>query len=232
MSKDMVMFQMPDGTEVSNDPRFDLDEALTKSLNSRPTTGSVGITWDEQNAQVLSEKVASLQSGQPGVGENATVDDPTLDAHGVLGSPAQRIQKDDVKEAKELGGTPKSTAVDDPEPEDSNEKVLAVRKSLEEDRKKYAKAVDNLDEDGEGEGTDYGSWTGKQLKAEVAKRNADETRSDDDRLELKKGMKVDDVRTMLEQDDARVTASTVEDPDDDEDEADDEDDESSDDDDE
>lgn len=206
-TNDMVMFQMPDGTEVSNDPRFDLDEALTKSLNARPTTGSVGPTWDEQNAQVLAERVASLQSGQPGVGENATVDDPTKDLHGVLGSPAQRVQTEDAEKASKAKASPKSTSVDDPKPEDSNERVLAVRKSVEEARKAYAKAVDKLGDEGEGEGTDYSTWTGKQLKAEVAKRNAQEGRDEADQLSIAKGMKVADVAELLKADDERIAGS-------------------------
>jgi hypothetical protein len=34
---DMVVFLMPDGTKVSNDPRFGLEEALQRQLDARWT---------------------------------------------------------------------------------------------------------------------------------------------------------------------------------------------------
>lgn len=205
MTKDMVMFNLPDGTQVSNDPRFDLDEALEKSLNSRPTTGSVGPTWDEQNAQIIAEKLAALQSGQPGVGENATVDDPTKELHGVLGSPAQQRQVEDLQKAQEAGASPASTSVEDPEPEDSNERVEAVRKTAEEAAEKLRLAADKLGEDGEGNPEEpYSEWTGKQLVYEIRKRNAD--RTEEEQLELPR--KVKDAAALLDEDDARIEAAS------------------------
>ena len=59
MTQDMVKFLMPDGTEVSNDPRFGLEEALTKSLNAQPNRGDVGVTHEEQLAQTQVEHAAS-----------------------------------------------------------------------------------------------------------------------------------------------------------------------------
>lgn len=205
MSKnDMVMFRMPDGTEVSNDPRFDLQEALAKSVNSRATTGSVGPTWDEQNAQVLAEKIASMNSGQAGVGEHSTPDDPTQDLHGVLGSPAQRMQKDDRLEAQMSGGSPANTSVEDDDPVDSNERVAEVRKRQEAHAELYQKMVDKLGEEGEGEGSDYGSWTGAQLKAEVARRNTDENRQEEHILSAKGMKKKSEIADLLRADDDRI----------------------------
>ena len=209
MSKDMVMFQMPDGTKVSNDPRFDLDEAMSKSLASRPTTGSVGPTWDEQNAQIIAEKLASLQSGQPGVGENATVEDPTRDLHGVLGSPAQQRQTEDVKKAQEAGASPASTSVEDDEPVDSNQRVMEVRKAKDEAREAYAKAIEKLGDEGEGDtNKPYSEWSGKQLLAEVKKRNADPDRAEEDQLKLE-SRKKDDAVALLEADDQRMAAAII-----------------------
>lgn len=208
-AKDMVMFRMPDGTEVSNDPRFDLDEALTKSLNSRETTGSVGPTWDEQNAQIIAEKMAALNSTQPGVGENATVDDPTKELHGVLGSPAQQRQVEDVAKAQEAGASPFSTSTEDEEPVDSNERVLAVREQVAKDREAYAKAVDKLGDEGPGDPEQpYSEWSPKQLVAEVHRRNADEGRAEEDRIVLEKNTRAK-AEEALEADDQAQTDRTA-----------------------
>lgn len=143
-------------------------------LNSRPNRGDMGIPEPEQKAQTQVEKVASINSTQPGVGENATVEDPVRDAHGPLGTPAQQIQKDDVKQAKEEGGSPDSTTVDDDDPVDGNEKVLEVRKDVEEAREKAMKAAAQVGEDGLGDSSKpYSEWSGKQLKAEALRRNAE-----------------------------------------------------------
>lgn len=204
--KTMVMFRMPDGTEVSNDPRFDLEEALTKSLNSRPTTGSVGITWDEQQAQTQAQRLASIQSGQPGVGENATVDDATRDLHGPLGSPAQQRQAEDAQKAKEVGASPKSTSVDDDDPVDSNERVLEVRKAQEEARKSYQKALEKLGEEGEGDPEKpFSEWSPKQLMAEIKKRNAD--RAEEEQIQLSGKKKADAVQALEADDEAQASGN-------------------------
>lgn len=181
---DMVVFLMPDGSKVSNDPRFGLEEALQKQLDAQEYSGDEGITEAEQKAQTQVEHLASIQSGQPGVGENATVDDPIRDAHGPLGSPAQQIQKDDVKQAKEDNGSPKSTSVEDDEPVDSNEKVLEVREEAKKRAEAARKAQEKLGDDGPGD-TDkpLSEWSGAQLKAEALRRNAE--RDDDNQLDLK-----------------------------------------------
>jgi len=204
MADDIVKFLMPDGTEVSNDSRFmDNAERRAERLAATPNTGDAGNPVEDEEAQRLAYKAATLNSGQPGVGENAVPDDATKDLHGPLGSPAQRRQKEDAKEAAERGGSPQETADEDPDPEDSNERVLELRKKREERREAAMRA---LEEAGEGEGDPdqpYSEWSAKQLKAEVAKRNAD-GRSEEEMLELK-GKKKADVAKLLEQDDARST---------------------------
>ena len=204
--KDMVTFLMPDGTEVSNDPAFGLQEALQAVEDSQEYTGDAGIHPDDQKAQTQVEHMASLQSGQPGVGPNATVDDPTKDLHGVLGSPAQQIQKDDMAKAKEDGASPMETSIEDAEPVDSNEAVLQERARRQALRDKAMEALEKAGEDPGDPDKPYSEWTAKQLKAEVARRNAD-GRSEEDSLELQQGMKKADVATMLDDDDARLNQS-------------------------
>lgn len=198
-NSDTVYFLMPDGTKVSNDPRFDQDEAREKALSAEEYSGDAGIHHEDQKAQTQVEHMASMQSGQPGVGENAAPEDPTKDLHGTLGSPAQRIQKEDAKQAAELGGTPKETADEDPEEVDSNEAVKEARKA----RLEAAKAALEENEESEGDpDKPYSEWSAKQLKHEVAKRNAEEDRAEEHNLVLK-GKKKPDVAAMLDEDDAR-----------------------------
>lgn len=204
MADDIVKFLMPDGTEVSNDPRFGLKEALQKQLDSTEYRGDAGIPEDEFKAQTQVEHPASLNSGQPGVGENAVPEDATKDLHGPLGSPAQQVQKDDLKEAKEAKASPKSTSVEDAEPVDSNKAVLEARQA-KADRAKAALEAAN-EEPGDPE-KPYSEWTSKQLKAEIAKRNAETDRAEEDQLQIEKGMKKSDVADLLDSDDERAQSA-------------------------
>lgn len=199
MAKDMVTFLMPDGTEVSNDPEFGLAEALQKQLDSTEYRGDAGIPDDEFKAQTQVEHPASINSGQ-GDGPK----DPTKDLHGPLGSPAQQVQKDDAKEAKEAKASPKSTSVDDDQPVDSNEAVLEARKAKAERAKAALEAAD--EEPGDPE-KPYTEWTAKQLKAEIAKRNAEPGRAEENQLSIEKGMKKPDVAALLDSDDERVKSA-------------------------
>lgn len=201
MSNDIVHFLMPDGTQVSNDPRFDQDKAAQAVIESTPNTGTVGFGVEEEKAQTQSEHPASLNSGQPGVGENAVPDNPTKDLHGVLGSPAQQLQKEDAKAAADAGASSRETSTPDPEPVDSNAAVLALRKE------KASKAKAALEEAGEEEGDaekPYSEWSAKQLKAEVARRNAD-GRDEEDLIKVS-GLKKSEVAALLTaEDDAAET---------------------------
>lgn len=199
-SKDTVFFLMPDGTKVSNDPNFDGQaEALAKVLEHTPNTGTAGVGVDEEEAQRLFESPATLNSGQPGVGENAVPEDPTKDLHGVLGSPAQQIQKEDAKIAAEAGASPASTSTEDPEPVDSNEAVLALRREKAE---KAAAALEAADEEPGDPNVPYAEWTAKQLKAEVAKRNAEEDRAEEDQIDISGLKKKVQIAELLDEDDA------------------------------
>lgn len=200
-TKDMVKFLMPDGTEISNDPRFNIAEMREEVLAARPNKGDVGITEDEQKAQTQVEHPATLNSGQPGVGENAVDEDPVKAAHGVLGSPAQQRQEEDVKKAQEAGATPHNTSVEDPEPVDSNEKVEEARKAQVEAREKALKAQESLGDEGPGDPSQpYSEWSGKQLKAEALRRNAE--RGEADQLDLSGVTRKSQLAKLLEEDDS------------------------------
>lgn len=206
---DMVLFNMPDGTKVSNDPRFGLQEALQAMLDSTVYTGSAGINPDDQEATMQATHVASINSGQPGVGENAVQDNPTRDLHGQMGSPAQQAQSDDLKAAQEAGGSPAkvTTADDEDEPVDSNEAVLQERAKRQA---KAEKAQEALEESGEGPGDPekpYSEWSGKQLVAEVHSRNAESDRAEEDRLTFDGNPSKDQVIEALDADNDRKAAA-------------------------
>lgn len=197
-TEDMVVFLMPDGTRVSNDPRFDLAEAREEMLASKPNSGDVGILRSEQEAQTQAMRLANLQSAQPGVGENAAPEDPQ-ELIPTQGSGLQ-VQKDDVKEARETGAEPATAEV-----EDSNEKVLQVRKEQEEAREQALEAEAKLGDDGAGDPEqDYSEWSGKQLKAEALKRNAE--REEGDQIDLSGVTRKKQLVELLRQDDQRGTA--------------------------
>lgn len=200
-TKDMVVFLMPDGTKVSNDPRFGLEDALQKMLDSHENKGDMGVHFDDQKAQTQVEHVANLQSGQPGVGENATVEDPVRANYGPMGTPAQQRQVDDYQQALDEGASPHSTSVEDDEPVDSNEAVKEAQKLRQEQAKKLAKAEANLDKDGPGDPEKpYTQWTAAQLKHEVARRN--EGRPEGEQLSMKGLKKKAAVAKLLKRDDS------------------------------
>jgi hypothetical protein len=210
-TKDMVKFLMPDGTEVSADPRFELEQALEKMVNSHENKGDMGIDFEDQKAQTQVEHVANLQSGQPGVGENATLEDPVRANYGPLGSPAQQRQVEDYQQALDEGASPHSTSVEDDEPVDSNEAVLKARELRKEQAKKLAKAEANLDKDGPGDPEKpYTQWTVPQLKHEVARRN--EGRNQDSQLSLKGLKKKAAVAKLLKRDDETQAAGSGDGP--------------------
>lgn len=205
-STDIVYFLMPDGTKVSNDPRFDLEEAREEMLAAQPNKGDVGITEAEQKAQTQVEHVASLNSGQKGVGENSTPDDPVRDAYGPLGSPAMQIQKDDLNEAKEAGASPSSTSVDDAKPVDSNKAVQEARDAVEKAREATAKAAAKLGEDGAGDpDTPKSEWSAAQLRYELMVRNATKVEAGEEPLSTEGISKKSQLAELLDQDDASNT---------------------------
>ena len=216
--KDMVKFLMPDGTEVSNDPRFGLQEALQKSLESTPNTGNAGIPQAEFEAQHQVMHESKLNSGQPGVGPNATLEDPTGELHGVLGSPAQQRQKEDAQKAAEDGASPQNTSVDDPDPVDSNEKVLEVREAVEKARKQALKAATKRaeaeEEPGDGD-KPYTEWSSKQLVEELTKRNAARAETGQDAIEVEGRKTIASVAAALTADDEASAESDEDEAEDD-----------------
>lgn len=177
---DIVYFLMPDGTKVSNDPRWlaeqshgaGADAAMAVALESTPYTGNEGIPDAEMAAQI-GGGLAPGQSGQPGVGESPTA---TLDemlkgqVTGIVGS------FDAAEVARERGASPDKPFVEPPEHPDANEKVLEVRAAEQKRQEQAAKAAAALAEAGEEAGDPskpYSEWSAKQLKAEVLRRNSE-----------------------------------------------------------
>jgi len=168
-------------------------------VNSHENKGDMGIDFEDQKAQTQVEHVANLQSGQPDVGENATVDDPVRANYGPLGTPAQQRQWEDKQAADEAGATPFETSVEDDEPVDSNEAVLEARKLRQEQAKKLAKATENLGDEGAGDpDKPLSQWTAKQLKHEMARRN--QGRPEEAQLSAKGLKKKSDLVKLLKRD--------------------------------
>lgn len=203
--KDMVYFLMPDGTKVSNDPRFGLEEALQTIQDNTEYTGDAGIHPEDQTAQTQVEHPATLNSGQPGVGENAVPDDATRDLHGPMGSPAQQRQVEDMQKAKEADASPNNpTVVEDTEPVDSNQAVLDARAERQDRQRKAQEALEKAGGPGD-PNEPYSEWTNAQIKAEFAVRNAQEDRAEDDRLTMPR--KKSEAVELLEQDDQRTASA-------------------------
>jgi hypothetical protein len=204
MSDNIVKFLMPDGTEVSNDPSFDLQKALQEQLDSTPNKGDAGITSAEQIAQTQTEHLANLQSGQPGVGENAAPSDPH-DYIPVTGTPAMATQKEDLKEAREAGADLTNTSVDDADPVDSNAAVAEVRKAEADKAAALQAAREKLGEDSVGDpDVDKSEWSTAQLRYELQVRNAE--RSEQDQLSTKGISKKSQLADLLKADDERLAA--------------------------
>lgn len=185
---DMVVFQMPDGTKVSNDPRFDLQEALQDQLDSTENRGDAGISRAEQEAQMQSIHEAPLQENK--------VDDPDS-LLPTVGSGLQ-VQKEDVKEAQETGATPPTQ-----ENPDSNERVEEARKAAKEAAEKLSAAAEKLPEEGAGDpDTPYEEWKGAQLKYEVARRNTLKAEAGEPLLDMTGVTKRAQVAEKLREDDA------------------------------
>lgn len=192
---DIVYFNMPDGSKVSNDPRWLNDnqaKALEHALDVTPNRGNAGTPDEEQAAQV-GGGVAPGQSGQEGVGESATATLDQMLAGQITGAV---MQPGDSDLARAAGATPDDPLVSPPETPDSNEAVMAARE-------KAAKAAAALEEAGEEPGDPdvaKSEWTAKQLKAEVLSRNA--SRPPDAQIDLTGVKRKSDLVEVLEADDA------------------------------
>ena len=206
MSDDIVYFNMPDGTKVSNDPRWlaeqahgaGADAAMEVALEATPYTGNEGIPDAEMAAQV-GGGLAPGQSGQEGVGPSPTASVEEMARGKVTGAV---MSHDAADIARERGATPDKPLVDPPETPDSNEAVLEVREQEQKRQEAAAKAVAALAEAGEDAGDPdkpYSEWSAKQLKAELLRRNSE--RGADSQID-KSGLKSKkDVAAALEDDD-------------------------------
>lgn len=205
--KKMVIFTMPDGTAVSNDPEWHgLDEARKKVLASQAYLGHAGIENDDLLVQTQTDHPAPLNSAQPGVGDHATPDDARAEFSSMAGREALKLS-DPVRYAElEAAGWPEP---DGPELPDSNEEVLKAREVKAEKAKKA------LEESGAQPGdpdVPYEDWTGPQLKAEITARNAEPDRAEEDQLKPTSKKKAD-AAALLRADDERK--AELEDDDDD-----------------
>ena len=207
MSQDIVYFLMPDGTKVTNDPRVSSMEQLEEMLAAIPNSGDVGVHEAEQKAQSQLGGAATLNSGQPGVGENAVPDDITGYLPDRLGTAAMQRQATpeaelDVKKAEAAGGSLESTTVEDPEPVDSNAAVLEIQEEKEEVRKAALKAAEALTDEPDPD-TPMDDWTGAQLKAEALKRNAAYVNAEEEPIDLTGVKKKAQLVELLKGDDTR-----------------------------
>lgn len=173
MAKDkIVTFQMPDGTEVSNDPRWVAEmqqEAMEAALEATPNSGVATPHPDDELAAV-GGGVGAPQSGQPGVGEAATFDNPD-DALGAKLT-GRVLSTGDARLAEDEGNSPSSPRSTPPEPVDSNARVQEARDRREAQRQAAMEALAEAGQEPGDHDKPYEEWTAKQLKAEVAARKA------------------------------------------------------------
>lgn len=191
---EIVFFEMPDGTKVSNDPRWQYQQGMDareEALGAFPDRGRVGAPDNELAAQ-LNPGASTLQTGQEGDFE---VDDLAVD-----GRTTDRAAR---KEAEDAGNTPNDPEVTREVP-DSNEAVLKVRQEEQERQEAEAEAQRALSEAGDDEGEgEYASRTGKQLKAVLARKNAERAADGEEPLDTSGVKKKAQLAELLAADDER-----------------------------
>jgi hypothetical protein len=193
MSNDIVMFEMPDGTQVSNDPRWALENmrsAREEALNAFPDRGKIGATDAEIAAQIGNGQ-HPLQSGQDG---NFEVDDLAVDG--------RMVNPDAARLAQSEGNTPNDPAVTREVP-DSNEAVQAVRDE-EEARMEAQVEAQNAAAEASSEGGSVAveDMKGAQLKAELKRRQAERKAAGEEPLDTTGVKKTEQLRKLLQDDDA------------------------------
>ena len=173
MSEDIVKFLMPDGTEVSNDPRWVAEQgktAMEAALEVTPNRGKEGPTPEEQ-AATMGGGVSTPQSSQPGVGEHAVEEDPNK--YGAGDVSGRLVQRDDREFANEHGFSASEPGVESPEAMDVNKAVQEVREKEAQRLEELNEARNALlEEDPDYRGKPYSEWTAKQLTNEVKMRRA------------------------------------------------------------
>jgi hypothetical protein len=198
LPSDMVVFEMPDGTLVSNDPRFDMAMAHEEQLASHEYTGDAGVPQEEFDAQHQVKHMAELQGNE--------VEDPSKLIPNV-GTPAMQIQVEDLAIARDAGADLTNTSVEDAEPVDSNAAVAAVREATAKQREALQKAQEKLGTEDAGDpNVPMSDWTAAQLRLEVARRNADESRAEEDLIDTSGVKKKSQLVALLEADDAKSQA--------------------------
>jgi hypothetical protein len=182
MSDDIVFFYMPDGTKVSNDPRWLMQQG--KSLSEIQTEGTPNTGYATPHYQ---DELISQGQGNADTSNNL----------GAMVTGAS-VQHSDRKMAREEGydaNTPEVTS----EPIDINKAVQEARDQRQAAREaEYERQIAaGSDEESVGDpSVGYEEWNAKQLTAEV-KRRKDAGR----KLETHKNMKKADVAQLLTLDD-------------------------------
>lgn len=188
----VVFFEMPGGHKVTNDARYNMfndEDAREEYLASFADRGRVGSTPEEVAAQT-GHGEHPLQSGQDGDFE---VDDLAVDG--------RTVNPDAADAARDAGNTPNDPKVIR-EVSDSNEAVMAVREAEAKRQEAQAEAAGALAAAGgdEGDGP-YEGRTGKQLKAVLARRQAERAAAGEDPIDTAGVTKKAQLAALLRQDD-------------------------------
>lgn len=152
-----VMFQMPDGSEVSNDPRWLAERQMSLTelqIEGTENTGYATPHVEDEN----------LTIGGGNANEGNTLSTPIT---GVM------VQTADAKAADDAGYDADNPKHLPDEPEDKNEKVLEAREARKAKAQAEYEATmaanDEVDEVGDPD-EEYENWSAAALKNEVKKR--------------------------------------------------------------
>lgn len=156
MAEDIVFFLMPDGTKVSNDPRWLMDQGKSLAellVEGTPNTGhATPHAEDEEIAKGQTDASNSFGNFAP-----------------VTGRMLQHEDRKAANEGEYDENNPEFTA----EPIDINERILEARKNREEAAlAEYEARAEAGDEDAGDPSKPYSEWNAAALKSEVKRRRA------------------------------------------------------------
>jgi hypothetical protein len=186
---------MPDGTKVSNDPRFDLEEALQGSSNPEPNRGDVG------DPRATSRRPRPPSAHRRPAGNNGPRRPQRPDPHAGNGSAGP--------EGRRQGGRRDWRHSPHAENPDSNEEGRGGPQGRRGRPAGIAKAQEKLDEDGAGDpNVDMDEWTSAQVMYELRRRNAAKADAGEPLIDLTGVSKKSQVVELLREDDAANPAPT------------------------
>lgn len=145
--EDTVYFLLPDGTKISNDPRFPLAEMRARVLTARPHSGVEAF----RDAEVKVATAGSSDTSQEGVGDASDVLQGRQDG--------RTLQHRDRILAEMTGVNSRNPATQVEPKIDANEEVLKLREDEEPETD-----LDQL------QGKSYDEWSSTDLKSEVKRR--------------------------------------------------------------